>query len=83
MKMNKTKKEPIKNGKLWIIFGVIFLLSVPWYLPAGSYQPLVLGMPYWALIVIIMSVVLSSFLTYVIKHHWQLDEEDEHTKEEE
>jgi hypothetical protein len=75
--MSNQKKEPIKNRKIWIILGVITLLIVPWYLPTGSYKPLIFGIPYWALIVIVMSLILSAFLSYVIKHEWQIEEDDE------
>jgi hypothetical protein len=81
--MRRPKKEPIKNGKLWIVFGIIFLLSFPWYLPAGSYKPLILGMPYWAWIVLIVSLALSAFLTYAIKFQWHMEDEETNVKEEE
>lgn len=73
--MSKQKKEPIKNVKIWIIFAFIFFLGVPWYLPVGTYEPIILGFPYWAFIVLLMSVVLSGFLTYVLKYEWNLEEE--------
>ncbi|WP_079526231.1 hypothetical protein [Halobacillus hunanensis] len=75
--MSKPKKEPIKNGKLWIIFGILFALINPWYFPEGSYQPLFWGIPYWALIIIAASLLLSAFISYVIKYQWQLEEEEE------
>lgn len=81
--MSSPKKEPIKNVKLWIVFGIIIILSTPWYMPAGSFQPLFFGIPYWALIMIIVSLVLSAFITYVIKFHWNIVEDDERTKGEE
>jgi len=60
-----------------MIIGVIFFLGVPWYLPTGSYKPVILGFPYWGLIVFVMSIILSAFLTYVLKHEWQLEDESE------
>lgn len=80
--MSRPKKEPIKNGKLWIVFGIIFLLSFPWYLPTGSYKPLILGIPYWAWIILLVSIALSAFLTYAIQYQWQM-EDDETVKEDE
>ncbi|WP_099156992.1 hypothetical protein [Virgibacillus ndiopensis] len=81
--MLKFKKEPIKNGKLWIVFGVLFLLSVPWYLPEGSYKPLFLGIPYWGWIIILVSVAFSATITYAIKYLWITEEEDSNYKEDE
>lgn len=75
--MSRPKKEPIKNGKLWIVFGILFILINPWYFPTGSYKPLFLGIPYWAFIIIGASLFLSVFLTYVLKYQWQLEEDEE------
>ncbi|MDQ0158152.1 hypothetical protein [Alkalibacillus salilacus] len=68
------KKEPIKNVKLWIVLGILFLASVPWYLPAGSYEPIILGIPYWGWIVLIVSVAISATLTYAINKLWISEE---------
>ncbi|UOR13557.1 hypothetical protein [Halobacillus amylolyticus] len=81
--MSKPKKEPIKNGKLWIVFGILFVLINPWYFPTGSYQPLFLGIPYWALIIIGASMLLSAFLTYVLKYQWHLEEDEEEQEKKE
>ncbi|ASK62497.1 hypothetical protein CFK37_10225 [Virgibacillus phasianinus] len=76
-------KEPIKNGKLWIVFGVLFLLSVPWYLPEGSYKPLILGIPYWGWIVLLVSLAFSATITYAIKYLWITEGDDSNYKEDE
>ncbi|UJL45711.1 hypothetical protein KFZ58_15160 [Virgibacillus sp. NKC19-16] len=69
-------REPIKSKKLWIVLGILFLLSFPWYLPAGSYEPLIYGIPYWAWIVLIVSIAISATLTFAIKNLWITDEDD-------
>lgn len=66
----KLVKEPIKNGKLWIVLGVLFFLSVPWYLPTGSYKPMILGLPYWAWIILLDTLALSITLTIALKKLW-------------
>lgn len=76
------KKEPIKNWKIWIVLIVLFVLCVPWYLPTGSYEPLILGVPYWAWIILGVSLLISIVLTYILKHHWQLTDEEELQEEE-
>jgi hypothetical protein len=75
--MKQAKKEPIRNWKIWVIFLIIFFLGVPWYLPVGSYEPIILGFPYWALIVLVMSLIMSAFLTYVLNKEWQMEDEEE------
>lgn len=75
-------KEPIKNYKVWLGFLVIFILLNPWYFPSGGEPVLIYGVPLWALIIILMSIVLSLYITYVIHYHWDT-EDDENIREEE
>ncbi|MBY7144302.1 hypothetical protein KFZ56_14855 [Virgibacillus sp. NKC19-3] len=70
-------KEPIKSWKLWVVFTILFLLSVPWYLPEGSYEPLFLGIPYWAWIILFVSIAFSVTITFAIKYLWITEEEEE------
>ncbi|MGM8211376.1 hypothetical protein ACLIBH_01145 [Virgibacillus sp. W0430] len=73
----KKRKEPIKNWKVWVVLIPLFIMSVPWYLPAGSYEPIILGVPYWALIILGVSVAISIAITFILKYSWQMtDEED-------
>ena len=75
-------KEPIKNYKIWIGFLVIFIMLTPWYFPSGGETTLIFGVPLWALVVIFMSVVLSLYITYVIKYHWDTEDEEDNREEE-
>ncbi|SFB29122.1 hypothetical protein SAMN04488072_11379 [Lentibacillus halodurans] len=80
--MSQPKKEPIKNKKVWIVFGILLALITPWYFPESFGDILIYGMPLWAVIIIIASMLLSAFLSYVIKHHWMLEEENEANEKE-
>lgn len=80
--MGKPKKEPIKNGKIWVVFGILLALITPWYFPVSFGEILIYGMPLWAVIIIIASILLSAFLSYVIKYHWMLEEENEKDEKE-
>lgn len=75
------KKEPIKHKKIWIVLIVLYVLSVPWYLPKGTYTPIILGIPYWGWIVLGVSLAISITLTYVIKNYWHLSDEENKDKE--
>ncbi len=70
--MEKSFKEPIRYKWIWIVLAVITLVGVPWYLPQGSIYPIILGFPYWAFISAVSTVVLSFFLTYVIRNFWDM-----------
>ncbi|MFD1414931.1 hypothetical protein [Oceanobacillus jeddahense] len=77
------KKEPIKNWKIWIILLILLIFSVPWYLPTGSYEPFILGIPYWAWIILGVSLIISVVLTLILKYCWQMTDEEEMREEEE
>ncbi|WP_449355232.1 hypothetical protein ACUL41_03640 [Virgibacillus natechei] len=74
--MGRSKKEPIKNGKIWIVCGILLALITPWYFPESFGEILILGVPLWAVIIIIASILLSTFLSYVIRNHWMIEEEE-------
>lgn len=78
----RKRKEPIKNWKIWVVLAILFVLSVPWYLPAGSYEPLIFGIPYWAYIIMGVSLAISITLTYILKNHWNMVEDEEKEMEE-
>lgn len=75
--MRQTKKEPIKNGKIWVLFGVLLALITPWYFPESFGEIIIYGIPLWAVIIIVASILLSATLSYVIHYHWMLEEENE------
>jgi len=79
--VEKRKREPIKNYKIWIGFAIIFVLLTPWYFPSGGEMVLIYGVPLWALVIIGVTAVLSLFITYVIKYHWDADEDEPVRKE--
>jgi multidrug efflux pump subunit AcrB len=55
------------------VFVIILVFSVPWYFPAGSIYPIILGFPYWAAVCVVMSMVISGFLTYMMTNYWNME----------
>lgn len=55
---------------LIVVFFCIVSLTVPWYLPKDSYEPIIFGFPYWTLITLFMSIVLAAFMSWVIHTQW-------------
>lgn len=74
--MQREKREPIRNYKIWIGFLVIFILLNPWYFPSGGEPVLIYGVPLWALVIMGVTMLLSLYITYVIKFHWESEDED-------
>ena len=71
--MKPQVKEPIRHAWLWVVFIIIMVFSVPWYFPVGSIYPIIFGFPYWAAVAVVMSVVMSGFLTYMITNYWSME----------
>jgi len=63
--------EPVKKPSVWIGFLILFALVNPWYFPAGSWSPLIMGIPYWALIILLVSLALALFITWVVLRQWE------------
>ncbi|MDQ0429509.1 CHASE2 domain-containing sensor protein [Planomicrobium stackebrandtii] len=74
---NKPIKEPIRKKWIWIVLVLIVLGNVPWYMPAGSYEPLILGIPYWAWIIVGFSLLLCAYLSWATLKHWNIVEDIE------
>ena len=73
----KQIKEPIRKKWIWIALLLIVIGNVPWYLPIGSYEPLIFGVPYWALIILAFSLFLCGFLSWVTLKEWDIVEAEE------
>ncbi len=69
----KAYKEPIRYAWIWITIVILALVGVPWYLPLGTVNPIILGLPYWAFISFLASIALGLFLNYVVRHCWDME----------
>ena len=63
-------KEPLQAW-IWISFGILLFFTVPYFF-AGTYEPLVFGLPLWFLLCLAASGLVVVFAGYVILRHWRL-----------
>ena len=63
-------KEPL-HAWIWITFSLLLFFTVPFFF-AGTYTPLVFGLPVWFLSSLAASVCVVVFAGYVILRHWRL-----------
>lgn len=70
-------REPI--GYRWFWAGALALVAAgsPWYLRPGSYEPVILGLPYWVWISIVLSIGFCLYVRWACLHLWRLAEHDE------
>lgn len=66
------QREPIRYGWFWL--GVLALVAggSPWYLTPGSYEPVILGMPYWVWISAGLSLVFCLYVRWACLRLWSL-----------
>jgi len=72
----KTKAHPFPRW-VWVIYGVLFAVSIPWYLLEGTGMRLVLGLPLWLLFFIGAILLTAAFTAWIIARFWQKDTQTE------
>ncbi|MBX9389975.1 hypothetical protein ACFPZ0_21985 [Streptomonospora nanhaiensis] len=80
---DKPVREPIRKPWIWIVLALLLLAGVPLYWPPGTVEPIVLGLPLWALVTVGSSVVLSAYLSWLCLTQWSMVEEQEEREERE
>lgn len=57
-------------GWVWLVYLVLFALSIPWYLPASMSMKLIVGLPLWLLACILAIVGMAIFSIAIIQIYW-------------
>lgn len=70
-------KEPVRKPWIWVVMTIVVLAAIPWYLPIGSVEPIIFGVPYWAVISLFFSLVLCGYLSWLCLFEWDVVEEKE------
>ncbi len=68
---HKPAREPAKNPLFWILWLLLIAFSVPWYFKPGTYEPIVAGLPLWALAILIITVLYAVFTTVSAQVFWR------------
>jgi hypothetical protein len=72
--MKRETREPFRYGWIWIVYGLLYAASIPWYLTADTVPKIWLGLPDWALLSLLATVGIAFFTVLVIRRFW--DETD-------
>jgi hypothetical protein len=67
-----SQREPAQLW-IWAIIAVLLFLCVPYFF-AGTYEPLLLGIPLWFLSVLAAALALTGFTVYIVLRQWRLAE---------
>ncbi|MCM3569298.1 hypothetical protein [Neobacillus mesonae] len=75
--MNKEVKEPIRKKWIWIGLFIIVLGNVPWYFTDSMVEPYILGVPFWGFFILVFSVILCAYLSWICLSQWKIVEDEE------
>ncbi len=78
--MKKEIKEPIRKKWIWIGLVIILLGNVPWYFSEAMVEPFIFGFPFWGFIILVFSVILSAYLSWLCLTQWSIVEDEEEAK---
>jgi len=70
-------KEPIRQGWFWAGVAALVFAGSPWYLRSGSFEPILLGLPYWVWISIALSLVFCFYVRWACLNLWGLEDEED------
>lgn len=74
---NRPTREPVRSPWVWVTMTLIVLAGVPFYLPAGTIRPLVLGLPYWVVLSLVCTLLFAAFTSWLCLRWWNLVEDAE------
>lgn len=58
-------EEQFKQVWVWVTYGILFIVTVPWYWPTES-DTFVWGLPVWCLVTVIGCFVTAVFTTCLL-----------------
>lgn len=82
--MKASVGSPREPARLWVwaVVALLLFFCVPYFF-AGTYEPLVFGIPLWFLTVLGAALALTVFTVYVVLCQWRVAEtvlgEEEHS----
>ena len=60
---------------IWVVYILLFALSIPWYLPKTKTPELWFGMPYWVVLSLGATFSIACFTAVIVHLYWHCDDE--------
>jgi hypothetical protein len=79
--MSDERRRSRTVRQTWVLYGLLFLFSVPWYFPAGAAEPFVLGFPLWCFVSLCCYVGVALLTIWRIDVIWDDQVERRHDSE--
>lgn len=71
--MVSPREEPLRHAWIWVVYLVLYALSIPWYWPPGERPSLWFGLPSWIVVSILATAGIAVFTVFVIQRYWTDD----------
>ena len=71
------EREPRRVRWVWLVYLLLYAVTIPWYWPAGFRGPLVAGFPLWVAVSLAGVATLAGWTGWVIHRYWREAEEGE------
>jgi len=65
------KIEKVFPAWVWAVYLGLFVVSIPWYLPAHLEMNLVMGLPLWLISCILAVFLTACFTIFIINKYWK------------
>lgn len=75
--MVSPRDEPARHPWIWLVYGSLYALSIPWYLAPGEIPEKWLGLPRWVVVSMLATLGVALFTAFVIQRYWTDDEKGE------
>jgi hypothetical protein len=69
--MSDEKPRSAGVRRTWVVYALFFVVSIPWYFPAGSGEPFVLGFPLWCFVSLCCYVGVALLTIWRIERLWE------------
>jgi hypothetical protein len=69
MSDEKTRSASVR--RVWVLYALLLVLSVPWYFPVGNGEPLVFGFPLWCFVSLCCYVGVALLTIWRLDHLWE------------
>ena len=66
----KRTEEPHRRWWIWVVYGLLFGASIPWYLPKDSAPQIWFGLPHWVVISLMATIGIALFTAFVVHRYW-------------
>jgi hypothetical protein len=70
-------EEPCRKRWIWFVYVLLFVFSVPWYLPGDPPTLIWWGLPAWVVMSLVITIGIALFTVFVIRKYWQQEEDDQ------